>query len=78
MNCDQMMDLLQRQLDNDLTTEEQITLSAHLQQCPSCTDLHARFQLLSAELIQLPKVTPPWSIVDSILSRLDECPSGSG
>lgn len=71
MTCQDMMDLMQSSLDSDLSDAEERTLHAHLQGCPDCADLYERLKLLTGELAQLPKVTPPYSIVDSILPQLE-------
>lgn len=71
MTCHDMMDLMQRNLDADLSAAEEQTMLAHLQGCPECADLYERLKLLSQELAQLPKVVPPYSIVDSIMPQLE-------
>jgi hypothetical protein len=71
MTCQDMMDLMQRSLDLDLSAAEEQAMLAHLQGCPDCADLFERLKLLTGELAQLPKVTPPYSIVDSILPQLE-------
>lgn len=72
MTCQEMMELMQRDLDQDLTAGEQQIMLDHLDQCPDCADLYTRLQLLSDELAQLPRVTPPYSIVDAILPQLED------
>lgn len=72
MNCQEVMELMQRELDHDLDDSEQAAMKAHLQQCSECAEMFARLQRLSQELANLPKVTPPFSLVDSILPQLAE------
>jgi anti-sigma factor RsiW len=72
MNCEQRMDDMQRFVDNDLTYAEQENLMAHIKQCPDCAASFEQLQRLSAELSLLPMVTPPFSIVDSIMPKLAE------
>lgn len=72
MKCQEVMELMQRHLDADLNEEENKALEEHLNTCASCTQMFERLQLLSAELVNLPKVTPPISIVDSIMPTLNE------
>lgn len=74
MTCEEMMDLMQRNLDQDLTAAEERALYAHLEKCPDCSDLYERLKLLSDELAQLPKVKPAYSIVDAILPQLESLP----
>ncbi|WP_227014020.1 anti-sigma factor [Paenibacillus psychroresistens] len=66
------MDDMQRFVDNDLTYAEQENLKAHIMQCPDCAASFEQLQRLSAELSLLPMVTPPFSIVDSIMPKLAE------
>ncbi|MFD2382469.1 anti-sigma factor [Paenibacillus xanthanilyticus] len=64
------MDDMQRQLDGDLDDRESEALMTHLRHCPDCAAMFERLQLLSSGLENLPKVTPPYSLVDAILPRL--------
>lgn len=72
MNCHEVMELMQRDLDRDLIDSEHKAMMAHLQQCPDCAEMYSRLQQLSQELASLPKVAPPISLVDSILPQLAE------
>jgi anti-sigma factor RsiW len=72
MNCEEIMELMQRYIDDDLMEAEQQSLFEHLQDCPDCAASFEQLQILSAELSSLTKVTPPFSIVDSIMPRLAE------
>jgi hypothetical protein len=70
MNCQEVMELMQRQLDGDLDTQEEDELHAHLARCLDCVQMFERLQRLSDELSQLPKVIPPYSLVDAIMPQL--------
>ncbi|SDM87242.1 Putative zinc-finger [Paenibacillus sp. yr247] len=70
MNCQEVMELMQRQLDGDLDAQEENELHAHLAHCLDCVQKFERLQRLSGELAQLPKVIPPYSLVDAILPQL--------
>jgi hypothetical protein len=72
MNCEQITELMQRYMDGDLAEMEQELLFAHIKHCPDCATTFSELQLLSAELSNLPKISPPFSIVDSIMPRLVE------
>jgi len=71
MNCQEVMELMQRQLDNDLDASEIEVLMNHTRQCPDCAAMFERLQLLSAELTSLPKVMPSYSLVDAIMPQLE-------
>ncbi|WP_058301959.1 zf-HC2 domain-containing protein [Gorillibacterium timonense] len=72
MSCSEVMELMQRYLDHDLTEMEQQTMVSHFSHCPECAAMFERLQQLSEGLEALPDVRPPYSIVDSILPILDE------
>jgi hypothetical protein len=72
MNCLEVMELMQRQLDEDLDAQEEALLDAHLEHCSECAEMRVRLKLLSSELTNLPKVVPSYSLVDAILPRLNE------
>ncbi|MCQ6558371.1 anti-sigma factor [Paenibacillus mendelii] len=75
MNCQEGMEYMQRQLDGDLDERESEALISHTRHCQQCAAMFERLQLLSAGLENLPKVTPPYSLVDAILPRLAELPA---
>ncbi|WP_019120002.1 anti-sigma factor family protein [Brevibacillus massiliensis] len=66
-----MLELIQRDLDGDLSPEEKLALEKHLQADPELQLVYARLRRVSAQLEQLPDVAPPFSIVDSILPKLE-------
>lgn len=70
MKCQEVMMYMQRQLDGDLAPEEENELHAHLMHCSDCAQMFERLRALSNELSQLPKVTPPFSLVDAIMPQL--------
>lgn len=72
MNCAQVMELMQRHLDGDLNNEELELMANHLENCPECAEMMQRLKQIDQDLANLPKVTPPFSIVDSILPKLKE------
>lgn len=76
MNRAEAMDLIQRQLDGDLTQEEHIALEEQLRVDSELQLFRQRLQRVSAELHSLPRVMPPFSLVDAILPKLaDEAPA---
>jgi len=77
MNCQEVMEYMQRYLDQDLGKAETEQMHDHLRGCEQCSAMFERLVQLSDELEKLPKVTPSVSIVDSILPRLDELDQGS-
>jgi hypothetical protein len=72
MKCEEVIDLMQRELDGDLNTMEKKKLFHHLSSCYDCQALFERFKTLSFQLESLPKVNPPYSIVDKVLPTLDQ------
>lgn len=76
MNCQEVMELMQRSLDGDLDSHETSRMMEHIRTCPECAAMYERLTRLSNNLAQLPRVVPRFSIVDSILPRLEELPIG--
>jgi len=71
MNCIEVGELMQRNLDSDLNEHELTILMNHLSECATCSQLFEKLTLLSGSLEQLPRVTPSISIVDAILPELE-------
>jgi anti-sigma factor RsiW len=70
MNCEEVMELMQRHVDGDLDPQETSRMTDHIEQCPECAVMLGRLLLLSSGLEQLPRVVPPYSLVDAILPEL--------
>lgn len=64
------MDLVQRDLDGDLTLAEKERLRILLAKNPELQLMHDRLQKVSRQLADLPPVTPAFNLVDSILPML--------
>lgn len=71
MNQQEVIELMQRHLDHDLNDKELNLLLEHLDQDPESREMFERMKLLSENLANLPRVSPPQSIVDSIMPELD-------
>lgn len=69
MNCEQALDLIQRNLDGDLSDWETALLQKHLAICPKCEKRSQQLEQLSQRLSRWPQVTPPIAIVDRMLSQ---------
>lgn len=72
MNCQEVVEFMQRDLDQDLSEEESQILQAHLNKCHECADVYHKMTMLSNELTQLPKVDPPYSLVDRIMPQIEQ------
>ncbi|WP_027088237.1 anti-sigma factor family protein [Cohnella panacarvi] len=70
MNCQEVMELMQRHVDGDLDQQETALMTAHVGGCPECAVMLERLQRLSDDLSLLPRVEPKFSIVDAILPQL--------
>ncbi|ASA23649.1 anti-sigma factor family protein [Paenibacillus donghaensis] len=71
MTCTEVTEWMHRYLDHDLSQSEMIEMFRHIDDCPSCAEIFERLNLLSQQLEQLPDVKAPFSLVDSIMPRLD-------
>jgi len=67
VKCEEALEWIQRELDGDLTPEEQSSLRRHLSICTGCAAEAERFKRLSDDLSRLPRVTPPHSLVDRLI-----------
>jgi hypothetical protein len=72
MNCQEVIEFMQRQLDEDLDAQEEAQLADHLKHCSECQEMYQRLKQLSSDLTNLPKVVPAYSLVDAILPKLVE------
>ncbi len=72
MNCQEVIELMQRHMDGDLDQHETSLMTDHVGRCPECAAMFDRLQRLNDNLSQLPRVEPKFSIVDVLLPRLDQ------
>ncbi|MBW5444953.1 hypothetical protein GE107_02590 [Cohnella sp. CFH 77786] len=72
MNCEEVMELMQRHVDHDLDEQETSLLMDHVGHCPDCAAMLEKLVNLSRGLEQLPRVVPPYSLVDKILPELGD------
>ncbi|RKP55183.1 hypothetical protein D7Z26_08165 [Cohnella endophytica] len=77
MNCQEVMELMQRYIDGDLDQQETSLMMDHTGQCPDCAAMLVRLQKLSSELEQLPRVVPKFSLVDAIMPELERLHAAS-
>lgn len=66
MSCEEALEMMQRKLDKDLTPAEEAALNTHLSHCTSCLTEWRQYERLSHLLDELPKVTPPRSVMDQV------------
>jgi negative regulator of sigma E activity len=71
MTNEHIWELMQRDLDGDLSPDEQLLLHSSIKTDPDLQLMYGRLKKVSDQLEQLPPVTPAFSIVDSILPQLD-------
>lgn len=71
MKCEGMRDFMQRDLDHDLAEWEKRILQEHLLVCQECQSFQKRLMEIHAGLSSLPKIDPPFSLVDAILPHLE-------
>ncbi|WP_312117056.1 hypothetical protein [Brevibacillus reuszeri] len=75
MTNDEIWEWMQRDLDGDLSSGEQQMLYSLLQKDPDLQLKYNRLKHVSEQLEKLPPVVPSFSIVDSILPRLESAAS---
>jgi hypothetical protein len=67
MSCEQIIEYIQRDLDDDLSCGEAAKLEEHLRICSDCRRVRESLRRLNQQLIVLPDVDPPISIVDNLV-----------
>ncbi|MCM3627242.1 zf-HC2 domain-containing protein [Paenibacillus glycanilyticus] len=72
MTCQEVIEYMNRQLDDDLGEHEYEILMKHTRHCPDCAAMFERLKKLSEELGNLPHVMPKYSLVDAILPQLEQ------
>ncbi|SFE99680.1 Putative zinc-finger [Paenibacillus catalpae] len=72
MTCQEVIEYMNRQLDDDLGEHEYEILIKHTRHCPDCAAMFERLKKLSEELGNLPHVMPKYSLVDAILPQLEQ------
>ncbi|GEC92158.1 hypothetical protein [Brevibacillus brevis] len=71
MTNEEIFELMQRDLDGDLLESEQQLLHRLIQKDADLQLMYNRLKDVSQQLEHLPPVVPPFSIVDSILPKLE-------
>ncbi|MGF9909193.1 anti-sigma factor family protein [Brevibacillus porteri] len=71
MTNEEIFELMQRDLDGDLLESEQQLLQRLIQKDAELQLMYNRLKDVSQQLEHLPPVVPPFSIVDSILPKLE-------
>ncbi|TGU92939.1 hypothetical protein EN829_060405, partial [Mesorhizobium sp. M00.F.Ca.ET.186.01.1.1] len=71
MTNEEIWECMQRDLDGDLSVQEQQVLRNLIQKDADLQLMYNRLKTVSQKLEQLPPVVPSISIVDSILPRLE-------
>lgn len=71
IGCAEAAEWMQRLIDSDLNREEERALLRHLDGCDACRKRFESLMSIDEQLRRLPKVEPPFSLVDAILPMLD-------
>ncbi|PDO10054.1 MAG: hypothetical protein BLM47_08965 [Candidatus Reconcilbacillus cellulovorans] len=71
IECAEAAEWMQRLIDSDLNREKERVLLRHLDGCDACRKRFERLMSVDEQLRRLPKVEPPFSLVDAVLPMLD-------
>jgi hypothetical protein len=74
MKCQQIRDMFHKYLDQELEASDQAKMNHHLESCAACSEEWQNLNHISAMLSQLPKVTPPYPLVDQVISQYQRKP----
>lgn len=69
MNCENALELMNRELDEALTPEEAAALQAHLDACPDCRETRRQLHELDA-LLQESELEPPAALHDGAMQAI--------
>lgn len=69
MNCENALELMNRELDEALTPEEAAALQAHLDACPDCRETRRQLHELDA-LLQESELKPPAALHDGVMQAI--------
>ena len=69
MNCENALELMNRELDGALTAEESAALRAHLDACPDCRETRRQLHELDA-LLQESELEPPAALHDGVMQAI--------
>ena len=69
MNCENALELMNRELDETLTAEESAALQAHLDACPDCRETWRQLHELDA-LLQESELEPPAALHDGVMQAI--------
>lgn len=69
MNCENALELMNRELDEALTAEESAALWAHLDACPDCRETWRQLHELDA-LLQESELEPPAALHDGVMRAI--------
>lgn len=69
MNCENALELMNRELDEALTAEESAALQAHLDACPDCRETWRQLHELDA-LLQESELEPPAALHEGVMRAI--------
>ena len=69
MNCENALELMNRELDEALTAEESAALQAHLYACPDCRETWRQLHELDA-LLQESELEPPAALHEGVMREI--------
>lgn len=69
MNCENALELMNRELGEALTAEESAALQAHLDACPDCRETRRQLHELDA-LLQESELEPPAALHDGVMQAI--------
>ncbi|MFQ8837563.1 MAG: anti-sigma factor family protein [Oscillospiraceae bacterium] len=76
MNCENALELMNRELDEALTAEESAALQAHLDACPDCRETWRQLHELDA-LLQESELEPPAALHEGVMRAIRQGQKGS-
>lgn len=72
MTCDKVLDLMTAYIDNELTEEEYLQISIHLEQCAECSAVYEYVQAMQETFRDVPEVDPPVELRKNVMATIAE------
>lgn len=70
MDCSNYIDLISARLDGQLTAQEEVALTAHLQECPACRAIANDLQTLRSSFTQTGEVDAPPALSQGVMQKI--------
>jgi len=72
MNCDECLELTDKYIDNELSSDERTEIEKHISECESCRKEYEFAEGIMRAIHNMPEITPSADFLDKVNKRLDK------